>query len=237
MNWLMQKHKLKWIGMLVGLLILHSCQGISSAFGKYDLNGHQEVALGTLGHEEHGLFSNPKYVSYTNVLGDKSLVITIKADSIKINSKQANSFFNDTTKTRFLTTHKKAVYIISILDKQDLIARMNTSVNLDAIREMKVVTELVVRRDALPQTIDQAESSFIRYNPREKAYQISFFKNGQEQLTSLNSNAIIGYKSMFLCCELERTKLKVKNLSESKCKGSTYKTQRVKTKTENYERL
>jgi len=230
-------YQIQTIGIVVMLLMLSSCQSIRSTFGNYNFNTHQEVMLGTLGHEEKSLFSPPQFISYSTVLTPEKLEITLKKDSIGLSTNKAISFYADTSKTKLLQKHKKEVYILSVINKQDLIELINENTNLNAFRDLKVVSEIVLKNTSLPPAILEAETTYIHFNDREKAYQILSYNNGKEQITNLNPNAIIGYRSLFLCCTMERTKVKVQNLSDSKCKGSTYKTQRLKSKTENYERF
>ncbi len=223
--------------LLFTALIFNSCQSLKTSFGSFNLNQHQEVMIGTVGHLEQGVFSQPRFVSFANALGHHRLAVTVKPDSIGFTSSQHLKFYGASAGSKKISKQKHQVYILSVLDKQGLIEMINDNIDLEALKEMKVVTEIMLKSELISNEISNAEMLYVQFNPKEKAIQLVFWSKGKENSINLNRNDIIGYKSLYLCCTVLKGNPQLKQLTEYSCSGGTYKTLGFKTKEENYERL
>lgn len=231
------KSEHKILGLLLIASLVLSCQSIQSSFGKFNINTNREAMLTTIGYEDKALFESDKFISFATIQTEKPLQVHIKSDSIKLCKKQQLKFDYKEAQVDSLAKLKKPVTVISIFNKQDLIEQINAQVDLTARPNLAIVTEIILKNQSGFDDLVNADTKYFQFNSSQNAYELIYYKEGIESSLTINSDDILGYKSLFLCCTYTFGELKVTNLSEGKCPSKSFKTLKNKTKTENYERF
>lgn len=227
----------KKLALLFIATLMLGCQSIQSSFGKYTTNNNREAMLTTVGYEDKSLIEPSKFRSFTTIQTEVPLMVHVKSDSIKLPKKQQVKFDYKEVQVDSLSKLKKPVIVISIFNKQDLIEHINAQVDLTARPNLEIVTEIMLKNKSGFDVLVNADTKYFQFNSRRNAYELIYYKEGSQTRLSINSDDILGYKSLFLCCTNTFGELKVTNLSESKCPANSFKTLNDKSKTENYERF
>lgn len=227
----------KKLGLLLIALLIVSCQSLKSSFGKFEANNNREAMLTGVGYKYKSVFESAKYISFASITSENPFQVHVKRDSIELTKKQQIAFGYKEVYVDSLVKLKKPVTVISILNKQYLIEQINAQVDITARPNLEIVTEIVIKNQSGFEDLINADTKYFQFNSRQNSYEVLYYKEGVQSSLSINSNDILGYKSMFLCCTNIYGELKVTNFSKDKCPADSFKTLKDNSKTENYEKL